>query len=145
MPLWGQPPSAVHRAKLDGFLVAPGKLSQHQSAPLTPTVKIELEIFPKNFAKSRGAPRSAFSRFYLSGVPMRKRRTQPSTPDDPNLSNTKRVGERSEAAFLYQASQRAFAICKPWGDRERYDSILHTHPPPPLHPFPTHINCTTPL
>src|SRR5260370_10656458 len=131
MPLWGQPPSAVHRAKLDGFLVAPGKLSQHQSAPLTPTVKIELEIFPKNFAKSRGAPRSAFSRFYLSGVPMRKRRTQPSTPVNPNRPNTKRTGESSEAPFLYQASQRLFAISKPFGDSERYDFILTNRPHPP--------------
>jgi len=48
----------------------------------------------------------------------------PNRPDDPNRPNTKRTGERSEAAFLYQASQRRFAISKPWGDSERYDFIL---------------------
>ena len=60
---------------------------------------------------------------------MRKRtRPQPSRPDNPNRPNTKRTGERSEAAFLYQASQRRFAISKPWGDSERYDFILDNRP-----------------
>src|SRR5258708_17856972 len=76
---------------------------------------------------------------------MRKRRTQPSTPDDPNLSNTKRVGERSEAAFLYEASQRGFAICKPWGDSERYDFILDNRPQPTVHLFRIQIKCTDSL
>ena len=52
---------------------------------------------------------------------MRKRRLDPGQPDNPNRPNTKRTGERSEAAFLYQASQRRFAISKPRGDSERYD------------------------
>ena len=51
-----------------------------------------------------------------------------------NLSNTKRTGERSEAAFLYQASQRRFGICKPWGDSERYDFILDNRPQQYCHP-----------
>ena len=38
--------------------------------------------------------------------------------------NTKRTGERSEAAFLHKASQLGFALAKPWGDSERYDFIL---------------------
>jgi hypothetical protein len=66
-------------------------------------------------------------------------------PDDPNLSNTKRVGERSEAAFLYQASQRGFAICKPWGDSERYDFILDNRPQPTVHLFRIQIKCTDSL
>jgi PD-(D/E)XK endonuclease len=49
--------------------------------------------------------------------------------------NTKRTGERSEAAFLYQASQRRFAISKPWGDTERYDFILDNCPQPAVHLF----------
>jgi hypothetical protein len=49
-------------------------------------------------------------------------------PDPPRRPNTKRTGERSEAAFLYQASRRRFAICKPWGDSERYDFILDNRP-----------------
>ena len=40
------------------------------------------------------------------------------------LKNTKRCGERSEAAFLHKASQLGFGIAKPWGDSERYDFIL---------------------
>ncbi len=54
----------------------------------------------------------------------------PSRPDNSNRPNTKRTGERSEAAFLYQASQRRFAISKPWGDSERYDFILDNRPIP---------------
>ena len=38
--------------------------------------------------------------------------------------NTKRTGERSEAAFLHKASQLGFALATPWGDSERYDFIL---------------------
>jgi hypothetical protein len=63
------------------------------------------------------------------------KRPQPSRPDDPNRPNTKRTGEHSEAAFLYQASQRRFAICKPWGDSERYDFILDNRPQPQVHLF----------
>ena len=82
---------------------------------------------------------------------MRKRtRLQPSRPDDPNRPNTKRTGERSEAAFLYQAGQRRFAISKPWGDSERYDFILDNRPQPAACPersrrvklFRVQIKCT---
>ncbi|HEY6767441.1 MAG TPA: group I intron-associated PD-(D/E)XK endonuclease, partial [Candidatus Sulfotelmatobacter sp.] len=38
--------------------------------------------------------------------------------------NTKRTGERSEAAFLARALHLEFAIAKPWGDSQRYDFIL---------------------
>lgn len=38
--------------------------------------------------------------------------------------NTKVTGERSEAAFLHQATNREFGIAKPWGDSRRYDFIL---------------------
>ena len=40
------------------------------------------------------------------------------------LKNTKRCGERSEAAFLHKASSLGFGVAKPWGDSERYDFIL---------------------
>jgi hypothetical protein len=69
-------------------------------------------------------------------------KSHPSRPDDPNRPNTKRTGERSEAAFLYQASQRRFAICKPWGDSERYDFILDNRPQPKVHLFRIQIKCT---
>jgi len=62
-----------------------------------------------------------------------------------NLSNTKRTGERSEAAFLYQATQRSFGICKPWGDSERYDFILDNRPKPHVHLFRIQIKCTDSL
>ncbi len=65
-----------------------------------------------------------------------------SHPDNPNRPNTKRTGERSEAAFLYQASQRRFAISKPWGDSERYDFILDNRPQPAVHLFRIQIKCT---
>ena len=66
-------------------------------------------------------------------------------PDNPNRPNTKRTGERSEAAFLYQASQRRFAICKPWGDSERYDFILDNRPKPNVHLFRVQVKCTDSL
>jgi hypothetical protein len=59
--------------------------------------------------------------------------------------NTKRTGERSEAAFLYQASQRRFAISKPWGDSERYDFILDNRPQPTIQLFRIQIKCTDSL
>ena len=67
--------------------------------------------------------------------------------------NTKLTGERSEAAFLYQASQRRFAISKPWGDSERYDFILDNRPQPAACPersrrvqlFRIQIKCTDSL
>jgi hypothetical protein len=64
---------------------------------------------------------------------------------DPLRPNTKRTGERSEAAFLYQASQRCFAISKPWGDSERYDFILDNRPQPAVHLFRIQIKCTDSL
>jgi hypothetical protein len=67
---------------------------------------------------------------------------QSPSPDNPNRPNTKRTGERSEAAFLYQASQRRFAISKPWGDSERYDFILDNRPQPQVHLFRIQIKCT---
>ena len=70
---------------------------------------------------------------------------RPFRPDNPNFSNTKRVGERSEAAFLYQASQRGFAICKPWGDCERYDFIIDNRPQPTVRLFRIQIKCTDSL
>src|SRR5579862_3224036 len=66
-------------------------------------------------------------------------------PDNPLRPNTKRTGERSEAAFLYQASQRRFAICKPWGDSERYDFILDNRPQPEVHLFRIQVKCTDAL
>jgi len=73
---------------------------------------------------------------------MPKPRRQPSNPNRPN---TKRTGERSEAAFLYQASQRRFAISKPWGDSERYDFILDNRPHPTVHLVRVQIKCTDSL
>jgi hypothetical protein len=76
---------------------------------------------------------------------MSRYRPVSSFPDDPNRPNTKRTGERSEAAFLYQASQRRFAICKPWGDSERYDFILDNRPQPTIQLFRIQIKCTDSL
>jgi len=45
-------------------------------------------------------------------------------PRKPKRKNTKVTGERSEAAFLHQATNREFGIAKPWGDSRRYDFIL---------------------
>jgi hypothetical protein len=44
----------------------------------------------------------------------------------PKRKNTKVTGERSEAGFLYRASNPIFnfGIAKPWGDSRRYDFIL---------------------
>jgi hypothetical protein len=69
----------------------------------------------------------------------------PNPPDDPNRFNTKRLGERSEAAFLHQAIQRCFAISKPWGDSERYDFILDNRPQPNIQLSRIQVKCTTTL
>jgi hypothetical protein len=70
---------------------------------------------------------------------------RPSQSANPNRPNTKLTGERSEAAFLYQASQRRFAISKPWGDSERYDFILDNRPQPLVHLIRIQIKCTDSL
>ena len=51
---------------------------------------------------------------------------KPRRPPTPARKNTKVTGERSEAAFLYRASNPVFnfGIAKPWGDSRRYDFIL---------------------
>ena len=36
----------------------------------------------------------------------------------------KRRGEASEAAFLARATSLGFTVCIPWGDSERYDSVV---------------------
>ena len=102
------------------------------------SVKIKLRDIPQHFAKSGGAPSSAFSHF----IPHRQR---PSQPDDPNRPNPKRTGEHSEVAFLYRADQRRFAISKPFGDSERYDFILDNRPQPQVHLFRIQIKCTDSL
>jgi hypothetical protein len=76
---------------------------------------------------------------------MSKPRRRPSSTNDPNRPNTKLTGERSEAAFLYQSSQRRFAISKPWGDSERYDFILDNRPQPEIHLFRIQVKCTDSL
>jgi hypothetical protein len=38
--------------------------------------------------------------------------------------NNKRRGEAAEAAFLARACGLRFAVCKPWGDSERYDLVV---------------------
>src|SRR6266853_4530760 len=54
-----------------------------------------------------------------------KRKSPKPVSRPPRLkSNTKRCGERSEAAFLHKASSLGFGVAKPWGDSERYDFIL---------------------
>ena len=54
--------------------------------------------------------------------PKRKPKFKPHKPAP--RKNTKVTGERSEAAFLNQATNRNFGIAKPWGDSRRYDFIL---------------------
>ncbi|MFY9912224.1 MAG: group I intron-associated PD-(D/E)XK endonuclease [Candidatus Sulfotelmatobacter sp.] len=91
---------------------------------------------PNQAKNSETAPKKSRS-------PNRKSPNQQSNPpDNPLRPNTKRTGERSEAAFLYQASQRRFAICKPWGDSERYDFILDNRPQPEVHLFRIQVKCT---
>lgn len=57
-----------------------------------------------------------------------KQEKNASSSRGPNLKNTKRVGERSEAAFLLRASQLGYFLCKPWGDSNRYDFIVDNGP-----------------
>jgi PD-(D/E)XK endonuclease len=52
-------------------------------------------------------------------IPSKKKVPGPKKPRD-----TKRMGEVSEAAFLYKAVSLNFKVTKPWGDSERYDFVL---------------------
>ena len=36
----------------------------------------------------------------------------------------KRLGEAAEAAFLARATALGFSVCVPWGDSNRYDSVV---------------------
>ena len=36
----------------------------------------------------------------------------------------KRRGEAAEAAFLARATALGFSVCIPWGDSNRYDSVV---------------------
>jgi hypothetical protein len=38
--------------------------------------------------------------------------------------NSKRKGEAVEAAFLAKVCKLRIPVCKPWGDSERYDSVV---------------------
>jgi hypothetical protein len=52
------------------------------------------------------------------------RKGSPRKPRARKRPNTKRTGERSEAAFLNRAAGLGFGVAKPWGDSLRYDFIL---------------------
>ena len=39
----------------------------------------------------------------------------------------KRRGEAAEAAFLARATHLDFTVCLPWGDSNRYDSVVELH------------------
>jgi hypothetical protein len=56
-PMWGQPPSAVHRGKLDAFFVTDGKLIPHY-----PSFAV-IEIFAFNTFDT-GQPFSAASAYF---------------------------------------------------------------------------------
>jgi hypothetical protein len=58
--------------------------------------------------------------------PRKPKSRQPAKLQPAKRKNTKVTGERSEAAFLYRASNPIFnfGIAKPWGDSRRYDFIL---------------------
>src|SRR5439155_14240382 len=49
---------------------------------------------------------------------------KPRSRSPKRFRNTKRAGERSEAAFLHKATSLGFGVARPWGDSERYDFIL---------------------
>ena len=46
----------------------------------------------------------------------------------------KRLGEAAEAAFLARATTLGFSVCIPWGDSNRYDSVVRTRPRIPPYP-----------
>ena len=50
------------------------------------------------------------------------------SPYDRELT-TKRRGELAELAFMLWATTLGFAVCKPYGDSERYDFITDSHEP----------------
>src|SRR5258708_39735132 len=45
---------------------------------------------------------------------------QPSAAEPPR----KRLGEAAEAGFLARATSLGFSVCIPWGDSNRYDSVV---------------------
>ena len=65
----------------------------------------------------------------------RQDRPRPDPPRQPPINEVitihavaqptrKRRGEASEAAFLARATHLGFTVCIPWGDSERYDSVV---------------------
>jgi hypothetical protein len=62
-----------------------------------------------------------------SGRPARSRRKLRSARE--RERNTKRLGELVEIKFAHVAMSKDFAVCKPYGDSERYDTLLDSREP----------------
>ena len=64
-------------------------------------------------------------------LPASRLRTVPPVYSLRRDRNTKRRGELAELVFQLIATRMGFAVCKPYGDSERYDFVLDT---PLAHP-----------
>jgi hypothetical protein len=89
-------------------------------------ILIQLKTFGKEALPQEAPPQHALSQYALpQPVPL----TQPRIPKVITLHavatpTRKRRGEASEAAFLARATSLGFSVCIPWGDSERYDSVI---------------------
>jgi hypothetical protein len=89
-------------------------------------ILIQLKTFGKEALPQEAPPQHALSQYALpQPVPL----TQPRIPKVITLHavatpTRKRRGEASEAAFLARATNLGFSVCIPWGDSERYDSVI---------------------
>jgi hypothetical protein len=89
-------------------------------------ILIQLKTFGREALPQEAPPQHALSQYALpQPVPL----TQPHIPEVITLHavatpTRKRRGEASEAAFLARATNLGFSVCIPWGDSERYDSVI---------------------
>jgi hypothetical protein len=89
-------------------------------------ILIQLKTFGREALPQEAPPQHALSQYALpQPVPL----TQPRIPKVITLHavatpTRKRRGEASEAAFLARATSLGFSVCIPWGDSERYDSVI---------------------
>jgi hypothetical protein len=93
-------------------------------------ILIQLKTFGREALPQEAPPQHALSQYALpQPVPL----TQPHIPKVITLHavatpTRKRRGEASEAAFLARATNLGFSVCIPWGDSERYDSVISRGP-----------------
>jgi len=119
-------------------------MSRKRSQPDARQRRAEEPLHPHLIAPTNDAPKKlSLHRQRRAIVPLIPTKLQ--SPYDRDLT-TKRRGELAELAFMLWATTLGFAVCKPYGDSERYDFITDSHEPgrmPKL--FRVQVKCSTTL